>query len=423
MARAASSVALTGPARWPRVMRLLRVVGPAWIVMLADVDAPSVISAGQAGTDFAYATIFPLLLCVPVLYLVQEMTARLGIVTGKGHAELIRERYGVGWASLAVLAMVAVDLIAYVAEFAGIALGAALIGIPPALAIGGALALHSLWVLTGSYRRFEAVTIGLSLSLFAFVALAAAGHPDTAALLGGLSPLQPFADARYQDLVVALVGASIMPWMVFYQQAATAEKRLTVEDLPAARQETLVSAVVSQGLMVAIVVAAAAAMARATRVAPSSLGTVGVLPEGLSRLGAGGWGGLIAVGLIGSGLLAAVVISLSSAWAWCELFQWPRSLHLPVRRARGFYLLYLLEVMPAAGVALLAPDLVTLVLDAMILNVVALAVPLVFLIRLSSDRALLGPLANSRPRAALLWSLTAGLLGLGGLSLAHILGL
>jgi Mn2+/Fe2+ NRAMP family transporter len=122
---------------------------------------------------------------------------------------------------------------------------------------------------------------------------------------------------------------------------------------------------------------------------------------------------LIAVGMIGSGVLAAVVISLSSAWAWAELLHWPHSLNLSIRRAPGFYLLYLVEVVPAAVVALVAQDLVSVVIDAMILNVLALVIPLTFLVRLSSDRALLGPLAASRRYSAVLWVMTAGLLALG----------
>ena len=135
-----------------------------------------------------------------------------------------------------------------------------------------------------------------------------------------------------------------MPWMLFYQQAATVDKGLGVDDLPAARAETLVGAIASELLMVAVVVATAAAMAGPV----IGLGaTVGALPVGLGRLATGAPGLLIAVGMIGSGLLAAVVISLSSAWAWSELFRWPHSLNLSLRRAPGFYALYLLEVVPA----------------------------------------------------------------------------
>jgi len=394
-----------------RAGRWLRVMGPAWVVMLADVDAPSVVTAGQAGTDYGYRLILPILALIPVLYLVQEMTARLGIATGRGHAELIREHYGFRWAAVAVVSLAVIDLVAYVAEFAGIALGAGLLGIPPDSAILATLLVHSLVVLTGRYRGFERLAIVLSLSLFVFVGLAIAQGPDPRAIAADLWSVGPDRGSGYLNLVIALIGASVMPWMLFYQQAASVDKGLAQDDLPTARAETFVGAVVSQLLMVAIVVAAAAAMAHA---APSlESGVAGTLPSGLARLAAGSSGVLIAVGLLGAGLLALVVISLSAAWAWAELFGWPHSLNLSLRRAPGFYSIYLVEVMPAALVALLAPNLERLVIGAMVLNVVVLAIPLAFLVRLSSDRALLGSLANSRRRATLLWTVTVGLLALG----------
>ena len=387
-----------------------RVLGPAWIVMLADVDAPSVLTAAKAGTEFGYALLLPLVALIPILYLVQEMTARLGVVTGRGHAELLREHYGFGWAAVAVISMAAIDLVAYVAEFAGIVLGAAILGIPAWVAVGLALLFHSLMVLTGSHRRYERIALALSLALFTFVVLALTLHPDPRAVLGGLSFAQPLGSRAYLDLVVATVGAVIMPWMLFYQQAATVDKGLRLEDLPAARAETLVGAIASELLMVAIVVTTAAAMAGP---AIGIDATVGALPLGLGRLATGAPGLLIAVGMIGAGLLAAVVISLSSAWAWSELFRWPHSLNLSVRRAPGFYALYLLEVVPAALVALLAQNLLTVVIDAMILNVVVLAIPLAFLVRMSGDRAILGELANGPVRSAICWAVTAGLLAMG----------
>jgi NRAMP (natural resistance-associated macrophage protein)-like metal ion transporter len=243
-----------------RVRRILRVIGPAWIVMVADVDAASVLTAAKAGTDFGYAMLLPIFALVPILYLVQEMTARLAIGTGIGHAELIRERFGVRWGAVSVVSMVVIDLLAYVAEFAGIVLGASLIGIPAVPAVLAALAFHTFVVLTGTYARFEIVTLVLSLALFAFVGLAVAAGPDPRAVLGGLSPLQPFDKPGYLDLVVATVGAVIMPWMLFYQQAATVEKGLGPGDLRAARWETFIGAVGSEILMAAVVIAAAAAV-------------------------------------------------------------------------------------------------------------------------------------------------------------------
>ncbi len=401
---------------WPgvRIRRFLRVIGPAWIVMLADVDAASVLTAAKAGSDFGYAMLLPIFALIPVLYLVQEMAARLAIGTGLGHAELIREHFGFRWGVVSVTSMVVVDLLAYVAEFAGIVLGASLIGIPAAPAVLAALVLHTVVVLTGSYRRFEVAALVLSLALFAFVVLAFAAGPDPRAVLGGLSPVQPFDRPGYLDLVVATVGAVIMPWMLFYQQAATVEKHLGPADLRAARWETVIGAIASEVLMAAIVIAAAAAAAAAGPGAAREAVAGGLaLPAGLAALAQGAPGVLIAVGMIGSGVLAAVVISLSSAWAWAELFHWPHSLNLSIRRAPGFYLLYLVEVVPAAIVALVAQDLVSVVIDAMILNVLALVIPLTFLVRLSGDRALLGPLAASRRYSAVLWVMTAGLLALG----------
>ena len=161
--------------------------------------------------------------------------------------------------------------------------------------------------------------------------------------------------------------------------------------------------------MAAIVIAAAAAMESG---APTGAIPAGVkeLPEGLARLATGGSGWLIAIGLMGSGLLALVVISLSAAWGVSELMGWPHSLNLPNSQARRFYGIYLAEVLPAAVVALFSADLVRVCVGAMVFNVVVLVLPLAFLVRLTSDRGLLGDLANSRPRAALLWIVVAALL-------------
>jgi Mn2+/Fe2+ NRAMP family transporter len=401
------AVALRGPAlgRW------LRVVGPAWVVMLADVDAPSVITAGKAGTESGYALLLPLFALVPILYLVQEMTARLALVTGRGHAELIRVRYGAAWAGVAVAGMAVINFVAYVAEFAGIALGAAILGIPAPLAIVGALAIHASMVLTRSYTWFERMALALSLALFSFVVLAIAGHPDPARIASGLDPLSAHP-AGYFSLAVAMVGASIMPWMIFYQQSASVDKKLTRDDLRGSRVETLLGAFASQALMAAIVIAAAVAMegAASTRPLPANLAD---LPEGLARLANGEAGWLIAVGLIGSGLLALVVVSLSAAWGIGELLGWPHSLNLRPSEARRFYAVYLAEVLPAAVVVLASADLVRLAVGAMVFNVIVLALPLAFLVRLTSDRDLLGDLANSRRHTALLWVLTAVLLACG----------
>jgi Mn2+/Fe2+ NRAMP family transporter len=401
---------IAGAFRSPAISRWLRIIGPAWIVMLADVDAPSVITAGQGGTSSGYALLLPIFALVPILFLVQEMTARLALATGKGHAELIRSRYGPRWAAVSVGGMAVINFVAYVSEFAGIALGAAILGVPAPVAIVGALVLHAGAVLTGGYSVFERGAVLLSLALFSFVVLAIVGHPNLGHLFADLNPLPSDVPHDYFALVVAVVGASIMPWMLFYQQSASVDKKLTREDLKGSRIETLLGAFASQALMAAIVIAAAAAMESAPAL---SSATVTQLPEGLARLASGGTGWLIAIGLMGSGLLALVVVSLSAAWGIGELMGWPHSLDLKPNEARRFYAVYFAEVIPAAVVALVSADLVRLCIEAMVFNVIVLALPLAFIVRLTGDRELLGDLANSRRHSALLWVLTGVVLASG----------
>jgi Mn2+/Fe2+ NRAMP family transporter len=412
---------VAGIVRAPAFARWLRVVGPAWVVMLADVDAPSVITAAKGGTESGYALLLPLFALVPVLFLVQEMTARLALATGKGHAELVRSRYGTRWAAVSVAGMGVINFVAYVAEFAGIALGAGILGLSAPVAIVGALTVHAAMVLTGGYSVFERLALVLSLALFSFVVLAVVGRPDLGHLASDLSPVPGDLPKDYFALVVAMVGASIMPWMLFYQQSASVDKGLTREDLRGSQVETLLGAFASQALMAAIVIAAAAAMQSAAPV-PSTVTNLAQLPEGMARLASGGAGWLIAIGLIGSGLLALVVISLSAAWGVGELMGWPHSLNLKPSEARHFYSVYLAEVLPAAAVALVSPDLVRLCVGAMVFNVVVLALPLAFLVRLTSDRQLLGDLVNSRRHTVVLWGLTTVLLASGLVGMVEFVG-
>jgi Mn2+/Fe2+ NRAMP family transporter len=388
--------------------------------MLADVDAPSVITAGQGGTESGYALLLPVFAIVPVLFVVQEMTSRLALATGKGHAELVRSHYGAKWAAVSVAGMAIINFVAYVSEFAGIALGAAIIGIPGPIAIAGALAIHASMVMTGSYTWFERFALVLTLALFSFIVLAVVGRPDLGHLVADLSPIPQDAPRDYFALVVAIVGASIMPWMLFYQQSASVDKKLKREDLRGSRVETLVGAIASQALMAAIVIAAAAAMQSSGPVSAAAA-NLKELPDGLARLAAGGAGWLIAVGLIGSGLLALVVVSLSAAWGIGEVMGWPHSLNLRPNEARRFYAVYFVEVLPAAAVVLLSGDLVRVCIAAMVFNVVVLALPLAFLVRLTSDRELLGDLANSRLQAVVLWIVTGTLLACGTFGLVQYL--
>ena len=204
----------------------LAVFGPGLVVMLADTDVGSIITAGQSGVQWGYKLLLVQLVLVPVLYIVQELTVRLGIFTGRGHGELIREAFGPGWA-LAFRGWPAVATIgALLTEFSGVAGIGDLYGVPHYVSLPLAVVALLAVVLTGSYRRVERVAIVVGLFEFAFFFVAWAAQAGSAcAWCASRSPSR-FSIANYEYLVAANIGAVIMPWMIFYQQSAIADKKL-----------------------------------------------------------------------------------------------------------------------------------------------------------------------------------------------------
>jgi Mn2+/Fe2+ NRAMP family transporter len=198
-----------------RLQHALAVFGPGIVVMLADTDVGSIITAANSGVQFGYRMLGQQLLLVPILFVVQELTVRLGIFTGRGHGELIREKFGSFWAWVSACGL--------------------------GVATAGAL-LTEFVVLTGSYRRVERAAIAVGLFEFVFFFVAWAAHPDVG-LMVRQSVSVPWHNQQFWFLTAANVGAVIMPWMVFYQQSAVADKRLRPEHLSAARWDTaLISA-------------------------------------------------------------------------------------------------------------------------------------------------------------------------------------
>jgi Mn2+/Fe2+ NRAMP family transporter len=359
------------PAR-PRMPRWLWVVGPGLMVMLADTDAGSIITAAQSGASWGYHLLLLEVLLIPVLFLLMELTVRLGIATGKGHAQLIREHFGRGWVIVSVGTLCVSALGALVTEFAGVAGAARLLGLPPGLIVPAAALILIALVVSGGYRRVEIVGITLGLFELAFVVAAVAARPGSHALASGLSPHQPFGDHAYLALVAANVGAVIMPWMIFFQQGAVLDKRLDRRDLRAARIDTALGAVLTQLIMIAVLVAMAASTGGTNR----SLSSVGEIARALTpSLGDQGAKVALALGLAGAGLVASIVVSLATAWAVSEAVGAPRSLNDSVRQARLFYLLYSGAVVVGAALVLASNSLVRLAVGVEILN--ALVLPLV----------------------------------------------
>ena len=291
-------------------------VGPGLMVMLADTDAGSIVTAGQSGASWGFRLLFLQVLLVPVLYLVMELTVRIGIVTGKGHAQLIREQFGHRWALVSVGTLVVAAVGALVTEFAGIAGVAALFGMPAWAAVGASGCVPRLARARGDLPQGRAgrdragarrgrVRRGAVLSRIRTL-------PD---LARGLSPIQPLGRPGYLSLVAANIGAVVMPWMVFYQQGAVIDKGLGPRDLRAARVNTAIGAVATQLVMASVVVAAAVGLHGRT----GSLRSVGDLSAALApALGSSAARIVLTAGILGASLVAAIVVSVALAWAVAE---------------------------------------------------------------------------------------------------------
>lgn len=366
------------------VAALLAMVGPGVMVMLADSDAGSVITAAQSGARFRYALVLPQLLLVPVLYLVQEMTARLGLATRQGHGALIRATFGARWAMLSAGTLFVACVGALVTEFAGIAGVGVLFGIPRWTSTGVAAGALVTLVLLGRYRRIEHVGVAVGALELLFLPAALLAHPHVGAIVHDLAHPVHASDG-YLTLLAANVGAVIMPWMVFYQQEAVIDKDRHGLDLRAAlrsaRLDTAAGSVITQLVMVAVVVATGATLGVAHP--GDALNGVGEIASAMTPfLGHENALVFFGLGMVGAAVVAALVVTLAGAWGISEVLGWRHSLNDSPVRAAGFYSLAVAGILAGALLVLAAPNLVSLSVDVEVLNACLLPIVLGFLLAL-----------------------------------------
>lgn len=400
----------------------LAVVGPGLMVMLADTDAGSIITAAQSGAQWGYAMIMPQLLLIPFLFIVQEMTVRLGLITRKGHGELIRLHFGKAWAFLSVITLFISAVGALVTEFAGIAGVGEMFRIPLWVSVPLVTSLLIAIGLTGSYKRVERIGIAVGLLELFFIAAALLARPDWHAMLQGMADV-PITHGGYIFLLAANVGAVIMPWMVFYQQGAVIDKRLREDQLKAARYDTWIGAILTQLIMIGVVIAMAASVGRSHPGA--SLNTIQDIAGALRPvLGAAGAPIVSGLGMVGAGFLAAIVVSLAGAWGISEAFNAKHSLNLPFRQARGFYITYTAAHVGGALLVLSGISLISLTLDIEVMNAILLPIVLGFLLAL--EQVALPPEYRMKGlRKLIMWGMSLIIIGFGlymaGSVLAHII--
>jgi Mn2+/Fe2+ NRAMP family transporter len=369
----------------PMVRTLLAVAGPGIVVMLADTDAGSVITAAQSGAQWGYRLLLLQVVLIPILYVVQELTVRLGVVTGCGHGELILQRFGRGWAWLSVTTLAIACVGALVSELSGLAGVGLLFGVPAwvtmVAVVGGLVTIT--W--TASYRSVEWTAIAFGSFELAFIWIAWEAHPSASAVLDGIAHA-PLGNPAYLYLVTANIGAVLMPWMIFYQQSAVVEKQLGPEHLRVARWETGIGAFLTQFVMIGVLVATAATIGRASPNAP--LNPVQQISDALTPFLGISLGRIVfAFGIGGAALVATIVVSLTAAWGVGEVAGYRRSLADHPFEAPWFYGVFTLCLVLAGVLVASGTNLIALSVGVQVLNALLLPIVLGFLFALA-NRAL-----------------------------------
>lgn len=402
-----------GPARgrivkskWARnLLTFLMVLGPGLIVMEADNDAGAVSTYVQAGAQYGTHLLWLLLLLLPVTYFIQEMVVRLGIATGQGHAAMIYQRFGKWWGLFSLVDLQLVNFLTLVTEFAAIALALAKMNIAPQIGVPVAAAGLIILVVTGSYLRWERIVVFLCLLDLSWLLIAFKLRPGASELLQrSLVPSIPAGGitAGLVFLVIGIVGTTVAPWQLFFQQSCVADKRLRFSDLKWARLDTLIGAgftIVVAGCMM-LVGNAALRQGR-------SFSDPAQMAVDLGRT----WGPFIRTGIlllmINAAILGTTAISLSSAWAYGEVKGWQHSLQKSIREAPGFYAVYGFCVAAAAGLVLIpGAPLQLIILSVQVLAGVMLPSAIIFLQLLLNDHELLGDrFANKRWNNIVNWAI------------------
>lgn len=360
--------------RW---VRFAAVAGPGMVVMLADTDAGSVITAAQSGAQWGYQLLMLQFVLAPILFVVQELTVRLGIVSGKGHGDLIQQHFGRGWALLSVGTLVVACIGALLSELSGLAGVGLMFGVPATLTMSVVVGGLVIMAYTGSYLSVERIAMCIGAFELVFLVVAWRAHPDPAAMLSGSLSI-PWKEPKYLYLVAANIGAVIMPWMVFYQQSAVVEKKLTTDDLSAARWDTAFGAIVTQVIMAAVLIATAATLGKNN--SGVALDTVQQIAEAITPfLGEATGKILFAMGMIGAALVATIVVTLTAARTLGEVLGVKHSLQHTPKEAPWFYGIYTAALVAGGLFVASGINLVSLSVGVQVMNALLLPIVLGFL--------------------------------------------
>jgi NRAMP (natural resistance-associated macrophage protein)-like metal ion transporter len=376
-----------------RLLLFLAVLGPGVIVMVADNDAGGITTYTVTGAKYGMHLLWFLILLGPVAYYVQEMTVRLGAVTKRGHAEAIFRAFGRFWGWFSLLDLVLTDWLTMITEFVGMTAAMSIFHIPPLLTVVCCWLIMGAMILTGRYWTWEKIALLFCAINLIYIPAAFLVHPTLHDLLYN-SFVPHFPPGGFTNdlffLLMANVGTTIAPWMLFFQQSSVVDKGLVEKDVKFGKLDTGFGAVLTVVVAVVLIIVCGQLLNGAT-VDDAAAAATQIMPT--SRV----IGTLIAIGLFDAGLLGAICISLASSWAFGEVFGWAHSLNKKVKEAPWFYAYYFFDLLLAGTVVLIprAP-LVLITLFVQVIATTLLPPALVFLILLLNDKKTMGARVNTR---------------------------
>ncbi len=381
-----------------RLKTLLAIVGPGLIVMVGDNDAGAFGTYTQAGQNYGTRLLWTLLLLIPVLYVNQEMVLRLGAVTGVGHARLILERFGRFWGAFSVIDLFLLNALTIVTEFIGISLGLSYLGLPrvPGVLIAAVVVIAA--ASTGSFRRFERVCLVLVAGSLLLVPILVMAHPPLSQVTRDfVVPGMPVGAelSTVMLLIIAIVGTTVAPWQLFFQQSYVIDKRITPRFIGYEKADLWIGIVI-------VVLGAGAMMAFCTTAFAGhpefgQFTDAGGVATGLGTYVNKTAGVLFALALIDASIIGAAAVSLATAYAIGDVLGLRHSLHRSPKEAKGFYVIFagllvcaaVIVIIPGSPLGLLTEGVQTLA-------GVLLPSATVFLLLLCNDRQVLGPWVNGR---------------------------
>lgn len=392
-----------------RLALLLAVVGPGIITANVDNDAGGITTYSVAGAHYGYGLLWMMPLVALALIIIQEMSARLGVVTGKGLADLIRESLGVKATVVIIGIVLFANLANTVSEFAGVAAAMEIFGVSKYISVPMAAILVWLLIVKADYKSVERVFLAASALYLAYIASGIMARPPWPVVARAFVSPSFQLDAGYVTIFVTAIGATIAPWMQFYQQAAIVDKGIKVTDYAYERLDVIVGSLFAVFVAAFIVIACAATL----HVSGVRIETAKDAALALGPLAGPYAATLFALGLLNASVFSAAILPLSTAYVVGEAFGWEQGVSRNLREAPAFFTIYTLLIVLGAGIILLpVRSLVQAMLSSQTLNGVLLPIILIVMLRLINDKRLMGKFINGRLFNVLAWAMVISLIAL-----------